>query len=186
MLISPEISSHFLVTFVYFLLVSVLRWQFDWGLIGLWLGAILGTFFLDIDHLVYWFVTKPFQPDSIQAKEIWKTKGFKGLKELKTLLEQFHATHTRLVFHSVIGQAVLLLLGFYLITSGGSIFGAGFILSLNLYLLKDEWQDYLANKKDHLSDWLFWQVRGINPAKNLSAYLLIVSILFLGLTLFFA
>ena len=186
MLVSPEVFSHLLVTFIYFLFVSVLRWQLDWGLIGLWLGAFLGTFFLDIDHLVYWFVTKPFQPDSIQAKEIWKTKGFKGLKELKNLLELSHATHTRLVFHSVVGQAVLLILAIYLLTSGGSVFGAAFILSLNLHLLKDEWTDFLANKKEHLGDWLFWQIRGVNPAKNLSVYLLIVSFLFFGLTLFFA
>lgn len=185
MFLHSEYFSHLLVTFIYFLLVSVLRWQFNWDLVGLWTGALLGTFFLDIDHLVYWFITKPFQPDSIKAREIWQTKGLKGLKDLKILLEQSHATHTRLVFHSVVGQVVLLILGIYLVTSGGSIFGGAFILSLNLHLLKDEWTDFLANKKEHLADWLFWQIRGVNPSKSLNLYLITASLLFFGLTLLF-
>jgi len=185
MMLRSEIYSHLLVTFIYFFVVSVLRFRLDWNLLGLWLGALLGTFFLDIDHLIYWFVTNAEKSDSIEAKKTVETKSFsiKGkIKELYRILKVNHDSHTRLVFHSVVGQAILLILAFYLLTSGGSIFGSAFIISINLHLLKDEWFDFFDGKKQHLSDWLFWQVRGISTEKHLSIYLIIVSALFLVLT----
>lgn len=179
-----EVTSHLLVTFVYFLLVSILRWQFDFSYLWLWLGALAGTFFLDIDHLIYWFVTHPEKEDSEEARAIWARRGMRGIREIRGLLERYHQTHTRLVFHSVVGQAVLLILGFYILSSGGSIFASALVLSLNLHLLKDEWQDYFRNKQG-LVDWLFWPVRGVPTGEYLSVYLGGVSLLFLGLTLFF-
>lgn len=180
-----EIYSHLLVTFIYFLAVSVLRFKLDWNLLGLWLGALLGTFFLDIDHLIYWFITNTEKSDSIEAKKTVETKSFSvkaKIKELYRILKANHDSHTRLVFHSVVGQVILLILAFYLLTSGGSIFGSAFIISINLHLLKDEWFDYSNGKRLHLSDWLFWQVRGVSTEKHLSTYLIMVSALFLVFT----
>ncbi|PIQ70118.1 hypothetical protein COS55_02355 [Candidatus Shapirobacteria bacterium CG03_land_8_20_14_0_80_40_19] len=174
MLLHNEILSHLIVTLIYFVLVSVLRWQLNWDLLGLWLGAFLGTFFLDIDHLIYWFITNPEKSDSIEAK-----KG--KIKDWLRILKENHTSHTRLVFHSAVGQAVLLVLAFYLLTSGGSIFGSAFIVSINLHLLKDEWFDFQKDKV-HLADWLFWQIRGFSAEKHLAIYLIITNVLFLILT----
>lgn len=185
MMLRSEIYSHLLVTFIYFFVVSVLRFRLDWNFLGLWLGALLGTFFLDIDHLLYWFVTNTEAEDSREAKRLWGLRDLRVMgkaREFYGLLKKVHDSHTRLVFHSVVGQAILLILAFYLLTSGGSIFGSAFIISISLHLLKDEWFDFLDGKKQHLSDWLFWQVRGISTEKHLSTYLIIVSALFLVLT----
>jgi len=186
MMLRSEVYSHLLVTFIYFFVVSVLRFKLDWNLLGLWLGALLGTFFLDIDHLLYWFVTHPEKEDSVEARKVWGLGGMGDIKEkiarIYQLLQRVHESHVRLIFHSVVGQGILLVLAFYLLTSGGSIFGSAFIISISLHLLKDEWFDFFDGKKQHLSDWLFWQVRGISTEKHLSTYLIIVSALFLVLT----
>lgn len=197
MILKSEINSHLLVTFIYFLLVSLLRWKFDLSYFWLWTGALLGTFFLDIDHLVYWFITHPEEKDSIEAREIWsggRTRGarwtrrtretIERLKELYLLGQKFHDTHNQLIFHSVVGQTILFLLTFYILSSGGSIFASAFMMSINLHLLKDEWQGFFVDKKN-LSDWLFWQIKGMPKEKYLGVYLGGVSLLFLGLTLFF-
>jgi nitrate reductase NapE component len=184
-----EIYSHLLVTFIYFFIVSILSWTKlgvlgFWGILEIWFGALAGTFFLDIDHLLYWFVTNTEKEDSREVKTIWERRGIRGIREIWGILEKHHLEHTRLVFHSVIGQTVLALLAFYLITSGGSIFGSAMILSVNLHLLKDEWKDFKENK-EHLKDWLFWQVRGNELRDNLKQYLICVTIIFGILTVLF-
>lgn len=160
-------------------------------MLGMWGGAILGTFFLDIDHLLYWFVTHPEKEDSGEAREICgRIKGTRGIRktrevagELYGLLKQAHFTHTRLIFHSAVGQAVLLILAVYILTSGGSIFGSAFIMSINLHLLKDEWSDF-RGRKEYLVDWLFWQVSDSGIKKHIREYLVGASLIFLLLTAF--
>jgi len=184
---SKEVWSHLAVGAVWFLLVAFLRGKVDWGLLGLGLGAFLGIFLLDIDHLFYWFLTNPEKEDSQEAKRIWETKdkgflGFKqALKKLWELLSANHKTHMRLVFHSLLGQIVLLILAVFVLTSSGSLFGSALILSLNLHLLKDEWEDFFKSK-EHLADWLFWQVREPKLEEHLGVYLGGVSFIFLLLT----
>lgn len=199
MILQSEIASHLVVTFVYFFLVSLLRLgefgRFGWGglgvlgMLGMWTGAILGSFFLDIDHLLYWFFTHPEEEDSQEAREMamggTSTTGIKiitgKLRELYWLLRKSHDTHTRLILHSLIGQAVLLVMAVYLLTSGGSIFGSAFIMAINLHLLKDEWSDY-AKDKNHLANWLFWQISDPKARRYLREYLVGVSLVFLLLT----
>jgi hypothetical protein len=186
MFFQSEIFSHLFITFAYFFLVSILRFKLDWGLLNLWLGALVGTFFLDIDHFVYWFITHPEEEDSQEAKEI--VSGFGGIKgvvgkikKLFFLVQKVHNSHNRLILHSVIGQVILFVLTVFVITSGGSIFGSAFVMAINLHLLKDEWTDYLKNKA-HLADWLFWQVREPRLKEYLGEYLVAASLIFLGLT----
>lgn len=194
MIWNNEVWSHLLVTFVYFFIVSVLRlvtggvvlgWLGVLGILEMWGGALVGVFLLDIDHLFYWWYLHPEKEDSTQAKGIWNQKNLK-LKEkarkLFELLQKYHQTHNRLMFHSAISQIVLLLLAFYLLTSGGNIFGSALIMSVNLHLLKDEWVDFLKNK-DHLKDWLFWQVRETGLMVYVREYLAVVSAIFLLLTI---
>lgn len=189
MILQSEIISHLLVTFIYFLLVSVLRWSVDINLLWLWpsltwlwLGALLGTFFLDIDHFLYWFYLHPETEDSKEAREIWERKGIGGWKELKLLLEKSHKTHNRLIFHTATFQVILLPLSFYILSSGGSVFASAFVMAINLHLLKDGWQVY-KNDKPGFCDLFFWQIRGIPVEKYLDPYLFGVSLVFLGLTI---
>lgn len=172
-----------LVAVIYFLAIVVLRGKIDISLLWIWLGMSVGTFLLDIDHFIYWFVTHPEEEDSKEARMVWEKKGIGGMGEMGELLGKCHQAHTKLIFHSLVLQAVLLLLAFYILTSGGSLFASAFILAINLHLLKDEWQDYFRSPA-RLNNWLFWQVRGINTEKYLDFYLTAVSLIFLLLTVF--
>lgn len=189
-MLKGEVGSHLLVSGVYLLAVSLLSGRFDWGLVDLWLGGILGTFVLDFDHFWYWFVSHPEAEDSQRAKEIWenKEKGIRGvtraMRSFYLLLQETHFTHTRLVFHSVLGQVVLLVLAIFVVTSGGSLLGTSLVLTAFLHLLKDEWADF---KKDprHLEDWLFWQIKEPGIGRFLSGYLVLMSLAFVVLTAVF-
>jgi len=174
-----EVFSHLVITFFYFFTVSVFRLKLDINLVLIWLGGLLGAYFLDIDHLIYWFVTHPEREDSKQAKILFEENNWGGLYRLLTVS---HSSHTRLVFHTVLSQIVLLILAFYILSSGGSLFASAFIMSINLHLLKDEWWQYLQGARASLADWLFWQVRGIATEKYLAFYLAAVTIIFGGLT----
>lgn len=179
-----EVFSHLVITFFYFFAVSVFRLKLDIDLVLIWLGGLLGTYFLDIDHLIYWFVTHPEREDSIEAKRVWGLRelGVKErVKKLYQLGKRVHNLHNRLIFHTATFQIILLIVAFYVLTSGGSIFGSAFVMSINLHLLKDEYFDYFRDK-NYLSDYLFWQVRGIATEKYLAFYLVAVTIIFGGLT----
>lgn len=185
-----EVFSHLLIAFVYFFLVSIARWRFDLSLVWLWLGALVGTFLLDFDHLIYWFITHPEEEDSKEAEGIISdkmrtTKGFERIKaiikDFYELLQRVHHSHTRLIFHSIVGQAILFILAIFVLTSGGSIFGSSLIMAANLHLLRDEWTDFGKNK-DHLADSLFWQIREPKLREYLKEYLVGVSLVFLILT----
>jgi len=182
--------SNLLITFVYFLLVSIARWRFDLSLIWLWLGAFLGTFLLDFDHLIYWFITHPEEEDSKEAEGILSdkmrtTKGFERIKamirDLYELLQRVRHTHSRLIFHSIVGQAILFILAIFVLSSGGSVFGSSLIMAANLHLLKDEWIDFEKNK-EYLADYLFWQIREPKLREYLKEYLITATLIFLILT----
>lgn len=189
-ILNNELCSHAVVSFGYFFLLSLFRFKFDLSLIWIWLGGIVGTYLLDIDHWLYWFWLHPEADDSQKAKEILltiKTKNIIGsvrgiIRDWYRLLVDWHSTHTRLVFHSVVFQAVLLVLTVYILSSGGSNFGSGLVLAMNLHLLKDVWQDYFVKGKDGLAEWFLWQVRDLRAEKYLQAYLIISSLIFLILT----
>ncbi len=181
-MLNSEVFSHVLLTVIYFLAVSFLRWKFDLSLLWLWLGAFSGLFLLDTDHLLYWFLTHPEEGESRQAKVLLKTENFRGLY---LLLKATHEAHLRLIFHTAIFQVVLLILSFYVLTSGGSVFGSALVLSLNLHLLKDEWFDFFSPRKAALANWLFWQIKELRAERFLSLYLVGVSLVFGFLTLLF-
>jgi len=140
----------------------------------------LGTFLLDLDHLLYWFFSHPEKQDSQYAKVLLKTRNYRGMY---ALLQRTHQAHTRLTFHTALFQLVLLALAFYVLTSGGSLFGSALVMAMNLHLLKDEWFDYLSGKRETLADWLFWQIKGVAVEKYLRLYLAGVSAVFLLLSL---
>lgn len=178
---ASEVISHLFLALVYFGFVSVFRGQFNFSLIWLWAGALLGTFLLDIDHLLFWFWTRPQEGESIQARALVKMGNYRGLY---TLFKQTHEAHNRLIFHTATFQVILLLLTFYVLTATNNLFGAGLVMAMNLHLLKNEWFAWLRGEKEALVDWLFWQVRGIAMGNYLNLFLAGVSIIFLILSVF--
>lgn len=182
-MLKKEIISHFFASLAWLIAVSLLRWYLKWDLVWLWLGVLAGTFLLDIDHLIYWFYFRPEKQDSQLAKVLWQKKDFKGLI---LLLERYHDTHSRLIFHSFLFQIIFLVFTFYIFTSGGNLFVSGLVAGMNLHLLKDEWQEFLGGRKSHLKDWLFWQVKREISSDALIIYLLGVNLIFFFLSILFA
>lgn len=176
-----EILSHLLLTFIYFFTLCVLRFTIDINLLWIWLGAIVGTFILDLDHLIYWYILNPEVEDSVLARALIKNKDFRGTYRL---LQKTHQSHTKLVFHTVLLQLVLLVLAIYLLSSGGSFFGSALIMAANLHLLKDVWQDYIFRGKTAVIEWFFWQIKVIDIEKYVDIYLILVSLLFVFLSYF--
>lgn len=181
-----ELASHLFVFLVYFLALTILRFKFDFGLLWIWIGGLLGTFLLDVDHLLYWFWTHPEKEDSVRAKEIIKNvkiirvnQVIRVIHDLYVLLKENHQSHNRLTFHTVTFQIILLVLSVYMLSSSGSYFGSGLVLAMNLHLLKDVWRDYFVKGKEGLADWFLWQVRGWGVERYLREYLLLVTGVFL-------
>ncbi len=172
-----ELNSHLLVTAVYFTLVSLFNLHFSLGLFLLWLGASLGAFLLDVDHILLGLDPKNKAWWAEKFRFLWQKKRYR--EAIFTLVET-HLEHRRLIFHSVLFQPILLVLAFFVLTSTGSLFGSGLVMSMNLHLLKDEWQCFL---KEGRLGWLFWPIKRKIDEKGEKIYLSAVTFFFILLSL---
>ena len=181
-----EIEKHLAVSLGIFVFCEILwlaRGSFSWlSALGFFAGLLLGTFFLDVDHLLYWFVLYPQKEESRKARQLWQEGGW---RELLALLAENHKSHTSLIFHHFIFQAALLVLTIFILTSTAGLFGKGLILAIDAHLLADEWLDWQENPS-HLQKWLFARTDLADaplPSSWLKKYLLFYSILLGGLIL---
>lgn len=164
----------FIVTSLFWIFNSVSYSQYIFLFIGLGLGA----FFLDFDHIIYWFYIKPNAEESRTAQSIIKSK--KIIAAIR-FLNETHKNHTSLIFHHFFFQVVLSLISFFVYTSSKDIFILSFLLALNIHLLVDEIEDYIFQPK-HLQDWLFAREGKQLPIEQVRYYL----ILFIFFSLFFS
>lgn len=157
--------------------MSLFLWRFGWGLVWLWIGALVGAAILGIDHLVYVAV----YPHELTPQRVIQFLKAKQVREAYRLLRATTEERARLFFKQALGQVVLLILGFYLLTSGGSLFGRGLILSINLVILKQVWGGFLTDRQK-LKVWLFQHVRGEVSDEGLKGYVFVVTMVFLFLS----
>jgi hypothetical protein len=172
--VKHELQKHLLPLILVFILASVLWVIFRdpwYNFILLFLGLAIGSFFLDLDHLVYWLYTHPQLEESHLALATLKKKDYRNTLKL---LEATHKNHTDLIFHHIIFQLVLLAVSLFVFTSTSSIFGQAFLFALNLHLLIDEYEDW-QNNPTHLQKWLFARLSKQIPQSFLKKYLLIVA-----------
>jgi len=177
-MIKKEFLSHLLITLGWLAIITLLRWGWHLDLIWLWLGGLVGAFLLDIDHLIYFFVTNPHELTSQRVRRLFDQRHFKeGLSLMTdTVLER-----PRLSLHNALFQVILCILAFFVLTSTNNLFGAGLVMGLALHLLKDELQD-LINNEEHLRTWLFWQFKFEVSLQGQKIYLAIMMLLFLSLS----
>jgi len=152
--LKKEIANHLLVGIAIFVFVEIL-WLLSGSfslikLILLLAGILAGTFLLDADHLIYWFFLYPDLEESKRARELWRSRQYKGLL---SLLAQTHKRHTSLVFHHLYFQLVLVVLTLFVLTSTASPFAQGLVLAANGHLLYDQISDWLRDPA-HLKKWL--------------------------------
>lgn len=178
-----ELKNHFLPLLVIFLLTSLV-WLFQksawYNFVFLFFGFIWGSFFLDLDHLVYWLYLEPNLEESRLAQIAWKKGDFKSLIKL---LESTHENHTNLIFHHYFFQIIITFISFFVFTSSSSIFVKSFLLAINIHLLVDEIKDFKSNPQ-HLKIWLFAREKKQLPTNSLKYYLLTFLIINLLFTIF--
>ena len=172
-----DLLFHLLQTSVVFIIVSLFWVVFGVSNIEIFfllIGLLLGTFFLDIDHLIYWFYRKPNIDESRIVKIAVKKKDFRSVYRL---IKAARHSHINLIFHHYFFQISLNLISFFIFTSYTNTFVLSFLLAINLHLLSDEIKDFYKNPK-FLQNWLFAREEKQLPLKFLKNYIIIFIALF--------
>lgn len=171
-----ELRVHLLPLLGIFLFTSLI-WALNhvpfYQFLFLFLGLLSGSFLLDTDHLIYWFLINPRSPDGQLAAAAAQKNDFRAIIKL---FETTHQKHTSLVFHHFFFQIVLTLTSLFVFTTSASTFILGLMLALNLHLLTDEIADFYQNKT-HLQRWLFAHETKQLPLHLLGYYLTIFSLI---------
>jgi hypothetical protein len=180
-MLKREITTHFLVAFVWLAILTLLRWSWHWDLLWLWLGGLLGTYFFDLDHFLYLLVINPHELTSQRFQRLWQQKRF---KEALTLVAETTLERKRLPFHNALFQIINFVLCFFVLSSSNNLFVAGMVMGMALHLLKDEIGELLGKQEERLRDWLFWQVKFEISLEGQRVYLIAMILIFLLLNLF--
>ncbi len=177
-----EIRRYFLPSIIVFTIIlpiwilnKVAWYQF----IFLFFGLFWGSFFIEIDHLIYWFFLRPELEESQLARIAWKKKDFRSLFKL---FQSTHYQHTSLIFHHYFFQIILTLVSFFIFTSTPNIFIKAFTLATGLHLLSREYYDYRENP-EFLKSWLFARENKQLPTAYLKYYLYVFAFFNLLFTL---
>jgi hypothetical protein len=170
--VKSELKKHLLPLLAIFVIIAAV-WFFSkvnyLNFILLFFGLLLGSFFLDLDHLIYWLYLNPNIEESRLAQIAFKKYDFISLLKL---LEFTHQKHLSLIFHHFFFQVVMALISIFVFTSSNNPFAMAFLLALNVHLLVDEINDYRLNPV-HLQDWLFAREPKQLPRRYLPHYILI-------------
>ncbi|MGI5840761.1 MAG: hypothetical protein ACOX6N_00860 [Patescibacteria group bacterium] len=149
-----EVRSHLLTQFGVFFFISIfwlIQRSTPFDFVYLFFGMLWGSFFLELDHLIFWLYVKPNNEESRIAQAALKQKDVNSLLELYLKTE---STHSKLIFHHYFFQSVLAVISFFIFTSTSGIFTKAFVLALNIHLVVEEIIDYSRDKK-YLQNWLF-------------------------------
>jgi hypothetical protein len=174
--VKRELVKHLLPLLVLFLLISVV-WTINnvawYQYVLLFIGLGVGSFILDIDHLIYWYYLNPdLQESKVARLSIAKRDFGHTLK----LLEFTHKSHTSLIFHHYLFQLVLVAVSIFIFTSSANPLGKGLVFAINYHLLVDQLDDFKSNPA-HLQNWLFARSGRQLPQKYLKHYLIFFSII---------
>ncbi len=119
--------------------------------VSLIVGLGIGSFFLDIDHIVYWLIVHPELEESKLAKLALKRGEYKSLYRL---YKSTKSSHKNLIFHHINFHLVLLAVSLFVFTSSESIFAKSFVFALNFHLVSQLYQGYQASYSE-VSEWYF-------------------------------
>jgi len=149
--VRKEVLIHLVILFVFFLLISLARSWLKISYWPFWLGGLIGVFLPDVDHLIYIYFLKPHEHSSQRVNYM---VGEKNFSQAVNFLADTRSERQTLVFHTILFQIIFLILTFLLITSSGSPFGRGLVLSFSLHFLVDQLLD-IRNQK--INRW-FYQI----------------------------
>lgn len=177
-----DFRSHIIPLFVVYFVTSFV-WIFTktnyLNYIYLLTGLGLGSYILDIDHLIFWLFLQPNLEESRLAQLAWKKGDWRSLIKLLKITEHQHLS---LIFHHYFFQVVLTIFSFFVFTSTSSIFIKAMLLAINFHLLIDEILSYKSNPK-LLQQWLFARESKQFALASLKYYLYFFEIICVLLTL---
>lgn len=174
-----EIFIHLSATVSLIVFVSLFKGWVDISYWQLWLGALLGTFLPDLDHLVYIYFLRPYELTSQRVGSLVAGRNFSGAL---SLLYTTRSERGKLVFHTVIFQLIFFALSFMILTSSGSLLGRGIVLAVLLHLVVDQLVDWLNTNL--LTNWFRDVPFSFNQSQQ-KVYLLAASLLTLGFAFLF-
>lgn len=179
-MLKKEARSHLLITLAWLGLITFLRWSWHWNLILFWLGGTVGTFLIDIDHLLYALVIYPHELTSMRVKRLIDQRRF---KDAFILVADTQDERTKLSFHNALFQLIFYVFCFFVLTSTGSQFGSGLVMAMALHLLRDELGLLLRGRDETLRRWLFWQVKTEISFNQQKFFVILMLLVFIGLSL---
>ena len=187
-MLKHEVKSHLLVTLIWLVIITLVRLPAHFGGIGnwllvslpLWLGGLVGTFLLDLDHLLYVLWVYPDEPNSFQIKELI---GQNRYKEALALLVNTRYERWRLSFHNALFQPIFCIFCFWVLSSSSNLLAKGLVMAMALHLLKDEFESLFTRGEEFTRRWLFWQIKTEVPFRTQKFFLFIMLFFFLGLNL---
>ena len=168
-----EIFPYILTALLYALFVTFLSRNFYPAVSLFWLGVVAGAMVLFADPVASAYLTSPHLPFSQKVRQMIQEKRFK-----ETLREVVlhHPIQEQPILHSGLFQAALAGMSLYLVSSSGSLFGAGLVLGMVLHLVRDDlrlWRD-----QERLNKMLFWNIHRSFSNKEQKVYLGVIFLLF--------
>ena len=127
-----EIINHLIYFFAYFLFLTIVNSLYSFKFWPLYVGGIVGLFMSYIDHLLYVFV---FYPQELTSQRVTLLLRSKHYKDALVLLHDTWDERIDLIFHTSIFQIIFVVLTFWVVSSSGSLFVKGLVLSYLLGLV---------------------------------------------------
>lgn len=143
-----ELFIHFSFWFAFFVAIAVFKNYFTLSHWPFWLGGLIGVVMPDIDHLIYVYFIKP---TDLSSQRINYLINKKTLLRSVELMYETRTERRGLVFHTIFFQLIFFILTFWMLSSSGSYFGRGLVLSFILHLSIDQLID--LNDLKNLENW---------------------------------
>lgn len=131
-----EILTHLFFLVVFFVLGTFVN--FPWIPLELalfWLGGLAGTILIDLDHMIYVFLLRPYE---LTSQRTILMLGEKRWMDIVRLLYRSRSERKSLVFHSIFFEIVFVVFTFWVVTSSQSMIGKGVVLGVLLHLIVDQ------------------------------------------------
>jgi hypothetical protein len=143
-----ELLIHLAYWFSFFIFISIVDKSLGLSYWLFWLGGLVGVFLPDIDHLIYVLFVHPHELTSQRVDYLIKRSDF--WKAVHVLYDT-RSERRGLTFHTIFFQLIFFVLTFLVVSSSGSIFAQGLVLSFALHLAIDQIVD--LEELGNLDNW---------------------------------
>lgn len=140
-----KIINHLIFWFGYFIFLTIVNNLYSFEYWPLYVGGVVGFFMSNLDHLLHVFVLQPQELTSVRVRTLI---SYKQYKEAIKLLFDTKEERPDLIFHTALFQIIFVILTFWVISSSGSLFARGLVLSYLLSLSLYDYQIFQEKSKN--------------------------------------